>query len=350
MEERKINIDRAPTTSAEIASRKDFQNVLSGAKPFIKPPFYKSGWFTATVAGVAIVAATTVTSMMIHETEPEKKPIAETTSSEPMSAEVFDYDEDTPCLNPPVKELDIPYSTYVIDAEDGGTIVHPTGSALTIPKYAFVDADGNEVLGEIEIKYREFHDQVDILLSGIPMRYDSAGVNYNLESAGMMEILGYQNHEPVFIHPEKPIEVSMQSSNASPTFNIYDLDENSGEWTNIGKDKIIVQEPEDGTHYPTAQISLEEIMAAPDVIDGENRIRDLKKEVDIAKAEHNVAQNNLNAGQQLEPKKPRKVEPNNFSFDLAVKKDEFPEISVYKNMKWEVSPKDKTFRDRKSVV
>jgi len=49
MEERKINIDREPITSAEIATRKDFQNVLSGANPPItigvKPPFYKTGWF-----------------------------------------------------------------------------------------------------------------------------------------------------------------------------------------------------------------------------------------------------------------------------------------------------------------
>jgi len=35
------------------------------------------------------------------------------------------------------------------------------------------------------------------------MLYDSSGVVQTLESAGMLDIKGYQNGEPVFINPKK---------------------------------------------------------------------------------------------------------------------------------------------------
>ncbi|MBL4705257.1 MAG: hypothetical protein JKY54_12100 [Flavobacteriales bacterium] len=342
MEERKINIDREPITSAEIATRKDFQNVLSGANPPItigvKPPFYKTGWFATTIAGVAIVVTTTLATVMLDSEEIPQETML-TASSVPIDDELS-YQEDTPCVNPMIKEQDVKFSSYTLLAEEGGSITHPSGSELTVPKFAFVDADGNEISGEIEIKYREFHDQLDILFSGIPMHYDSAGTTYNFESAGMLEVRGFQNRVPIFIKPEEPLEVSMQSSNSSPTFNIYNLDEEGRKWDYIGKDKIIVQEPEDGL---TANLTMEEIMLKPDVIESQEKIEILAIEVDQAIGEQQQANKKVVSWQKREPLQPRKVNPSNYNFDLSVDPAEFPEISVYKNVKFEVSPNDKTF-------
>lgn len=344
MEERKINIDREPLTSAEIATRKDFQQVLSGARPFVKPPFYKTGWFTTTIAGVAIIATTTIASFMLNKSDPEATvSAATTTGAEPQVEESFDYDEDTPCVNPPLQEHDVEYSNYTINIEEGGTITHPSGSEITVPRFAFVDDQGNELSGEMQIRYREFHDQFDILMSGIPMDYDSAGNKYNFESAGMMEILGFQNGKPVYIKPKKPIEVSMYSNNPSPSFSIYNLDEDERNWKYIGKDKVIVQEPEDGSTMPVAELSMEEILEQPELKENLARINTIEKELDIAEGEHQKAKQTVEQFQKQEPAKPRKVNPGNYNFDLAVNANEFPEIAIYKNVKFEVSPDDKSF-------
>ncbi len=343
MEERKINIDREPITSAEIAARKDFNGVMEGAKGSASPgggkaPFYKSGWFTTTFAGVALVSTTLVASFMINQEDLPQDHNSQETASAPVSDE-FDYPEDSPCVKPPIKEMDIPYSTYMVNSETGGTIIHPSGTEIIIDDYSFVDSNGNEIQGDVEIRYREFHDQLDILLSGIPMEYDSAGTTYNFESAGMMDIQGYQNGKPIFIKHEKPLTISMHSENPDPDFNIYYLDEQAGNWNYKGKDDVLANMPED------AQI---ESGLSPDEIT--EKLNQLEPKVELAENNKQKAQSELNtATNQVktitkeEPVKPRKVNPANNNFDLAVKPEEFPELAIYKNIQFEVSPDDKNF-------
>jgi len=342
MEERKINIDREPITSAEIATRKDFQNVLSGAAPPAitggKPPFYKTGWFGTTVAGIAIVVTTTLATVMLNEEDPSKEQLAITNNGpveDPLS-----YDEDTPCVTSLLEEQDVKYASYIVNADEGGTITHTTGSELNIPQHAFIDVNGNEISGDVEIKYREFHDQLDILFSGIPMTYDSAGTTYNFESAGMMEIQGYQNGIPVYIKPAQPLEVSMHSENPSPVFNIYNLDEGNEKWDYIGKDEIIVQEPEDGL---AANLTMEEIWKKPEIIESQNLIEKLADETDAKLGEHEVAKKSVEQWTKKEPAKPNKFNPKNNKFDLDVDPKQFPELTVYESVKFEVPSTDKSF-------
>ena len=116
MEERKINIDRKPLTSEEIASRRDFDSVLSGSKVFSKPPFYKTGWFTIGIAVIAVTVTTTVASLIIDGDE-QNDQLAENsqTNSAPLIEDDFDYTDDTPCINPPLKELDVEYSELLCE-------------------------------------------------------------------------------------------------------------------------------------------------------------------------------------------------------------------------------------------
>lgn len=57
---RKINIDRPPLDSGEIASKQNFSSILSQLPKVNQPPFYKTGWFITTMACVAgIIIITT---------------------------------------------------------------------------------------------------------------------------------------------------------------------------------------------------------------------------------------------------------------------------------------------------
>lgn len=155
------------------------------------------------------------------------------------------YFASQPFINPPIKTIKPVYATNEIDANQGGLYVHETGSKVKIPANAFVNGQGNMVEGPVEIKYREFHDYVDFFVSGIPMAYDSAGVEYQLESAGMIEVYAEQNGERLSLNPGKKLEVELiHDIYAKPDdpldFNIYFLDENARNWDYRGKNKLTV--------------------------------------------------------------------------------------------------------------
>ena len=339
MEERKINIDREPLTSEEIATRKNFDTVLTGAKPITKPPFYKTTWFN-TIIGVAIVVVTTtVASILINGDEADSNNEASETNNQPLAEADFNYDDDTPCVNPPIKELDVEYSSYFVEAETGGEFVHPTGSIIKIPPMAFEDENGNELRGEIEIRYREFHDQLDILFSGIPMSYDSAGITYNFESAGMLEIQGFQNEQPINIQSDKAIEISLESNNPSPTFNVYYLDQKSGQWSNEGKDEIIEKNSKD----LIASLTEEEYMQLPEIVECQNKIVRITTEKESAEQSLQEAIEQTDTKRKEKPLEPKKVNEKNYSFDLAVDPADFPELNNYKDVVFEVAPSEKTF-------
>ena len=142
-------------------------------------------------------------------------------------------------VHPPIKKADVPFSDYVVDASRGDTIIYSSGSVLLFPPDAFVDKNGNVVKGNINIKYREFSNPVDQFLSGIPMDYDSGGVKYTFESAGMVDIQAFKNGEPVFVNKNKKPEINLATSNIDPAQNLYYLDTVSQQWVNRGKSEIL---------------------------------------------------------------------------------------------------------------
>ena len=145
-----------------------------------------------------------------------------------------------PFIQPPIPELDIPYTKFTINAEDGGEVKYVSGSVITFEGNSLVDSLGNLVKGEVEINYREFHDAVDILLSGISMDYDSGGVKNILQTAGMFDIRAYQNGRPVFIDSGKTVNVNMASFQTGDQYNFYSLDTTSRNWVYKGKPETTV--------------------------------------------------------------------------------------------------------------
>ena len=159
-----------------------------------------------------------------------------------------------PFIDPPFKQIKASYTQKSLDANRGGIFEYANGSKLIVPAAAFVDEQGGIVQGEVDIRYREFHDYVDFFLSGIPMRYDSAGTLYQLESAGMIEIYAEQDGRKINVAPGKEIDVELVSEMRIPaaeraqvpSFNVYQLDTEARNWVYHAKDAIeVVDEVED---------------------------------------------------------------------------------------------------------
>ena len=276
--------DKEKLTEQEIQQNMNFDKFISGYVPPVK------GWLSAgtklytLIASVAIVAV--VAGYFILNGN---------------KAEEF---VTVPFVNPPVENITIPTNNFVVNTEVDSTIVYSTGSIITIPASAFVDEDGKDVKGKVEIHYREFHDPIDILLSGIPMNYDSAGITYQLESAGMFEITATQDGKPVNLKPNKSLTVNMISHNNNATdYNIYNLDTVKQKWVYVSEN----------TAKNNTCISA-----------FEDRVEDAKSKTEIKAF---VASN--------KPLRPQKSSSERENFTIDFNKDEFPELAVFSGLKFE---------------
>ena len=148
------------------------------------------------------------------------------------------------------------------------------GSELIIPEEAFVNQKGEKIQEDIEIKYREFHKAAEIIASNIPMEYDSAGVSYPFESAGMFEIRAFQtNGQEVFMAKDKSIQVNMAADGQEGSFNHYYLEEKTNkkpQWKLLGASQLKNTETSSATfEYDSASIIQEQVILE----DGQEAIR-----------------------------------------------------------------------------
>ncbi len=141
-------------------------------------------------------------------------------------------------IAPPIPELNIQFSKYTVTAEDGGTITHPNGSTISFPPNAFVTANGELATGHVEVKYREFHDAIDVFLSGIPMEYKETGETKIFQTAGMFELRAEQNGEPLSLQAGKPATVRMASYVQGDEYQFYALNETTEAWELVGQPQI----------------------------------------------------------------------------------------------------------------
>ena len=141
-----------------------------------------------------------------------------------------------PKILPPLKGLDVPFKTYKIEGnKDQKIVIDETGTTINIPADAFVDKNGNQVAGPVEIKFREFHNAGDVILSGIPMEDPITGKH--METAGMFEIRGNVNGNEIYIKEDKTVEVKLASYNEGNHFDFFQFDESKGRWETLEKNK-----------------------------------------------------------------------------------------------------------------
>lgn len=341
----KFNIDRPKISDEEIKKNQNFSELVERFKQqsLQKARGDESWWknkkiqYSTIIAGATVVCTITYLSLFSNQAQQQTAHETLTTTSKNITKPTTAAKK-TACVNPPSQKLKTPYSTYKVNNAKGASITHTTQSKINIPKNSFVDKNGKDIVGEVTIEYREFHDMGDIIANGIPMAYDSAGTKYNLETAGMFDIKGSQNGEPVFIKPEKDLEVELASANSESRFNQYYLDTLEHNWKYIRKD-----------HATPVKNSMDNKASQPSNQKNNAKLELLKQDIEhtIPKKLDSVqtvyAAHIKKLPKAKEPYKPVKYTPGKASFKLDGSYSDFPELSAFDNVIFEVGPENKNY-------
>jgi hypothetical protein len=182
----------------------------------------------------------------------------------------------------------------------------------------------------------------DIIVSGIPMQYDSAGKKSHFESAGMFQITGKQNGQPVYIQPDKQLSVELASQNNTNHFNQYYLDTVKKGWQYIKHDEpfgtsIKVNNSATSTEKTLAKSpeNAKTLALKAQVESVIPRRMDSVKTVYVKKVEKLP-----NPTEPLKPVKYNKAKP---TFVIEGNHEEFPELSAFDNVIFEVGPENKNY-------
>lgn len=322
-----IKIDEPKVSSSEIKSRENFDQLMKNVAVPAKL-WYKNPWFMAPAAAALVTAAVLIWSPWAGE---NNKPISE--KQEGPGSGVDTVQTAVKKIDPPLKQADVPFSSYTLNAQDPKVITHISGTQITIPSDAFIDREGHTIKGDVRIEYREMHDVADLVLCGIPMTYEENGEEKIFESAGMMQIYAYKGEERIYLNPDKPFEVKMRSYYEGDDYNLYEFDTAKGEWNDIGKADILVDKSGEEA------VTLEYKETGVDSLIGK------------APEEHAVAKKlsgelaeikkDLQTFEKKKPIKPVKANPQRYNFDIDIKPEEFPELTGFKGMLFEVAPTSK---------
>lgn len=341
--EPKFNIDRPKISDEEIKKHQNFEQLVKQFKQqsLNKARHDKSWWkskkvrYSAVIAGITVIC--TISYLTLFKNETNKTKTHETLITQDTKKENTNTKKNF--ISEPSQKLKVNYTAYTINNAKGGEIKHPTSSKIKVPKNTFVDKQGKDIIGDVTIEYREFHDAADIIASGIPMAYDSAGTKYNLESAGMFDIKGSQNGQPVFIKKDKTVEVELASTNSENRFNQYYLDTVARNWQYLKKDdRLSVLKPQNKAHEK------------PNDIESSPKLQNLKNQMEVVIPKRIdsvkfVYTKKIDAvPKPKEPSKIHKATPGRPTFKLDGSYSEFPELAAFNDVVFEVGPENNNYR------
>ncbi len=337
-----IRVNPQPLSKAQIAGHKDFDGLLAKyqAKPTQQPIIRRLIWAGAIAA--SLVGIFLLFQLIGNDAFDQKQQA---------------YFNSKPFIDRPLSHIKPTFASYQVNPNEGGVFKYPSGSQVVVPVAAFVNENGQTLGGEVTLHYREMHDFVDFFIAGIPMTYDSAGVSYNLESAGMIEIFAEQNGKRVMMAPGKSINVELVSNvntspsmNVPPGYNIYKLDEQKRSWVyqdidrmEVIGDAISAKSLDEKSPFYPAQKALAERMLAIQV----------SESAELAKLEKSIAK-------PKEPTKPQLANNTDYVFNLDLN-DIFPKkdslgsgeeaelrqlYKKYAKMLWQLSPQATISPDR----
>jgi hypothetical protein len=156
---------------------------------------------------------------------------------------------------PEKREIKAPFEQAIIKPEtfsvfpEKEQVLTTLNSKIIIPKEAFLDKDGKLITTSVSIKYKEILNPVDQILSGIPMEYDSAGVTYNFESAGMIDFRAESNGKEVFPNPKALINIELKSEFTDTDYGLYTMNDTTGKWNYMGPAKQKEEEQNNGNVF-----------------------------------------------------------------------------------------------------
>ncbi len=127
-------------------------------------------------------------------------------------------------------DIDVEFKTYQVSNAEDKLLVYEDNSEISIPANAFEYEDGTHFKGEATVKYREIVSPAEIISSQVNMRYDSAGVSNDFQTAGMFEIAAFGNGKELFLKEGKEISVTF-GSRTSGNYGFYQYnDDQGGTW------------------------------------------------------------------------------------------------------------------------
>lgn len=213
-------------------------------------------------------------------------------------------------VKPPLPQADKSFIVQSIDASQGGVLDYPSGSFIEFPAEAFLDQNNQPVTGQVDVYFKEFNSPISFFASGIPMSYDSAGVNYTFESMGMIEIKAVQNGQELQVNPNREPTINLASKVNNGANNVYQLDTVSGAWSY--QSNTAVTQPSMGT--------------SP------------------------IDQPILTEAQEVEMVLPRKASMDKPSLKIKIEPGSLPELEAYDNLRFEIA--EESYQDalKKSEV
>ncbi len=202
---------------------------------------------------------------------------------------------------PPLAHINVAPQIQKVSPEKATLLTMPSGSTVEIPPAAFVDASGVPVTKPVDIRFREFHRPAEIIASGIPMKVRNAqGHEDWMQTAGMFEIEGFCEGQPVKIAPGKSLTVQLVSSDGGQ-YDQWFFDPVAGNWQDVGN----------STPRPNQQAAV------------------LSKEI-----------NDLRTLVKVPPIAPRAPEKGKASLDFKVDVSKFPELRKLQGIVWQYAGKD----------
>lgn len=266
-----------------------------------------------------------------------------------------------PFINPPIKTIQQEFVDFEVDAAKGGEFVMDDGTKIIVPKNAFVDASGAMIMGTVVLKYRKYQNIEEIFLSGIPMQYDSANVQYNMASVGMMELAGDYKNKVITIRPNTPLTVELVAQtdlDKIQDYNVYKLDTVAKNWEYVALDDVTIDL--DAATSKRIDAALAESEIVKKIALAHRQLKELK----AAKAKKSQQTTNFLPQKPIPPKRPT-GEDFVLDFDLSAfanieggVESEFggmdsiqsveqqpykgEDLTKYANVMWEVSADQKT--------
>jgi len=297
-----------------------------------KAPFYKKGWFIGSAS--AVVALTIVGVLLLQETD------------KPQQTEIQNTPVTEAFIKPALPGVNVEYSSYTVQSGLADTIEVASGSRIIIPPCPFVDKNGNELKGEVEIKYREFRDGVDFAISGIPMTYDSAGKKFVFESAGMFEIQGYVGGNAIQVNPACPVSVEMVPVVQDGKYNAYYLDTVKKNWEFIGK-PVAVSDAKPEELIASVERSVADTIGGEVWFSNDNKVTVTETVTPLLeclscqlKKELKEIEDAIVKYKQTAPLTPRKLNPIKNNFRILGDEDLYTDITPFINTIFEVANRD----------
>lgn len=313
MKDAKVNMNRPPLSDNDIDKAKDFDQLMKmNTEPPIKIKWGKIGGVVAVFVGVLGYIFWPIGKDK-EENEAGKTVVA---NEESANSDFF-------------AQSSLENKTYSVNGALGDSIITENGTVIIIPPNAFKDKEGNVVKDVVEISFREFHDVPSIFGSNVDMTYDSLGVEYHFESAGMFQIGGTKDGEEIAINDENPIIVELNSHYTGSHYNLYYMEPN-GDWEFVKKDTSNLL----GV-LPALEGSMV-VDIATDPMDY-SEVKQMWIKYDKAKGVYDLKLKE--AGLIV----PQEANDELFSVKLAFKPSQFPELKGYKNVLFEVTEKNKDF-------